>query len=277
MFKLLKYALYDILKSRFAIIYTVFLALVAISIYQVSDDLSKVSLSLMNIMILFIPLIAAVFATTHFYNNLEFIELMLAQPVKRIHVFLSQLLAVVIMLSLSILLGFGLPMLLWGADSSLVTLLMVGVVLSSVFAGFAFLASVMTRDKAKAIGISLALWIYFSLVYDGLVLYIIYSFADYPLEKTTLALVMLNPVDLGRILMLMQLDISALMGYTGAFFQQFFSSGSGILIASGMLLLWMLLPKVDKSMIVILFMAWKLINHKNSMETPYSEEVKRHE
>ena len=102
MFKLLKYALYDILKSRFAIIYTVFLALVAISIYQVSDDLSKVSLSLMNIMILFIPLIAAVFATTHFYNNLEFIELMLAQPVKRIHVFLSQLLAVVIMLLASV-------------------------------------------------------------------------------------------------------------------------------------------------------------------------------
>ena len=242
MFKLLKYALYDILKSRFAIIYTVFLALVAISIYQVSDDLSKVSLSLMNIMILFIPLIAAVFATTHFYNNLEFIELMLAQPVKRIHVFLSQLLAVVIMLSSSILLGFGLPMLLWGADSSLLTLLGVGVVLSSVFAGFAFLASVLTRDKAKAIGISLALWIYFSLVYDGLVLYVIYSFADYPLEKTTLALVMLNPVDLGRILMLMQLDISALMGYTGAFFQQFFSSGSGILIATGMLLIWMLVP-----------------------------------
>ena len=214
----------------------------AISIYQVSDDLSKVSLSLMNIMILFIPLISAVFATTHFYNNLEFIELMLAQPVKRIHVFLSQLLAVVIMLSLSILLGFGLPMLLWGADSSLITLLVVGVVLSSVFAGFAFLASVLTRDKAKAIGISLALWIYFSLVYDGLVLYIIYSFADYPLEKATLALVMLNPVDLGRILMLMQLDISALMGYTGAFFQQFFSSGSGIFIATFALLIWMLVP-----------------------------------
>ena len=35
-----------------------------------------------------------------------------------------------------------------------------------------------------------------------------------------------------------------------------------------------LLPKVDKSMKVILFMDWKLINHKNSMETPCSEEVK---
>ncbi|MCU0400578.1 MAG: ABC transporter permease [Algoriphagus sp.] len=244
MLKLLKYALYDILKSRFAIIYTVFLVLVAVSIYQVSDDLSKVSLSLMNIMIMIIPLISAVFATTHFYNNLEFIELMLAQPVKRSQVFLSQLFAVILMLSLSIIIGFGLPMLLWGADSSLITLLAVGVILSTVFTGFAFLASVITRDKAKAIGISLALWIYFSLVYDGFVLYFIYSFADYPLEKATLALVMLNPVDLGRILMLMQLDISALMGYTGAFFQQFFSSGLGVLVSAGALVIWMFWPNL---------------------------------
>lgn len=242
MFKLLKYALYDMLKSRFAIIYTVFLALVAISVYQVSDDLGKVSLSLMNVMIMIVPLIAAVFATTHFYNNLEFIELMLAQPVKRRNVFLSQLLAVMLMLSLALVIGFGLPMLLWGADSSLLVLLAVGVVLSAVFSGFAFLASVGTRDKAKAIGISLALWIYFSLVYDGLVLYLIYSFADYPLDKPTLALVMLNPVDLGRILMLLQLDISALMGYTGAFFKQFFSSGLGLAVAAGALTLWTILP-----------------------------------
>lgn len=242
MLKLLKYALYDILKSRFAVIYTLFMILVAVSIYQVSDDLSKVSLSLMNIMIMIVPLISAVFATTHFYNNLEFIELMLAQPVKRLHVFLSQLLAVILMLSLSILIGFGLPMLLWGADSSLITLLGVGVVLSAVFAGFAFLASVLTRDKAKAIGITLGLWIYFSLVYDGFVLYLIYSFADYPLEKATLGLIMMNPVDLGRILMLMQLDISALMGYTGAFFKQFFNSGLGMLIIFVSLSLWLVVP-----------------------------------
>lgn len=242
MLKLLKYALYDILKSRFAIIYIVFLVLVAVSIYQVSDDLSKVSLSLMNIMIMIVPLISAVFATTHFYNNLEFIELMLAQPVKRSQVFLSQLFAVILMLSLSIILGFGLPMLLWGADGSLITLLAVGVILSAVFTGFAFLASVITRDKAKAIGVSLALWIYFSLVYDGFVLYIIYSFADYPLEKATLGLVMLNPVDLGRILMLMQLDISALMGYTGAFFKQFFSSGIGMLVILMVLSIWLVVP-----------------------------------
>jgi len=42
-------------------------------------------------------------------------------------------------------------------------------------------------------------------------------------------LVFLNPVDLGRIIMLMLVDILALMGYTGVFFQDF-SSAKGILL-----------------------------------------------
>ena len=242
MFKLLKYALYDIVKSRFALLYTLFMVLVAISIYQVSEDMSKVSLSLLNIMLMIVPLISAIFATTHFFNNLEFTELMLAQPVKRRDVFLSQILAVMFVLSLAIVIGFGVPMILWGADSSVLILLGIGIGLSVVFAGLAFLASVLTRDKAKAIGISLSFWIYFSLVYDGFVLYLIYSLADYPLEKPTLALVFLNPVDLGRIIMLMQLDISALMGYTGAFFQDFFGSAKGILLSSAVMFIWMVLP-----------------------------------
>mgnify|MGYP001627167715 CR=1 FL=1 len=242
MLKLLKYSLLDILKSRFAILYTLFMALVAISIYQVSEDLNKVSLSLLNIMLMIVPLISAVFATTHFFNNLEFTELMLAQPVKRRDVFMSQVLAVIIMLSSALLIGLGLPMLLWGADDSIITLLGTGVILSTVFAGLAFLASVLTRDKAKAIGISLSFWIYFSLIYDGLVLYLIYSLSDYPIEKTTLGLIFFNPVDLGRILMLMQLDISALMGYTGAFFQSFFGSFKGIALSLGVLVVWIVWP-----------------------------------
>lgn len=242
MFKLLKYSLYDIVKSRFALLYTLFMVLVAISIYQVSEDMSKVSLSLLNIMLMIVPLISAIFATTHFFNNLEFTELMLAQPVKRRDVFLSQVLAVMFVLSMAILIGFGAPMLLWGADLTVLTLLGIGIGLSIIFAGLAFLASVLTRDKAKAIGISLSFWIYFSLIYDGFVLYLIYSLADYPLEKTTLSLVFLNPVDLGRVIMLMQLDISALMGYTGAFFQEFFGSAKGILLSSAMMLIWMLWP-----------------------------------
>jgi Cu-processing system permease protein len=42
--------------------------------------------------------------------------------------------------------------------------------------------------------------------------------------------------------MLMQLDISALMGYTGAFFQDFFGSAKGILLSSSVMFIWMILP-----------------------------------
>ena len=48
------------------------------------------------------------------------------------------------------------------------------------FCGFCFLPSVPTRDKAKAIGIALLFWFYFSLIYDGLLLWVVYNFNDYP-------------------------------------------------------------------------------------------------
>jgi len=71
---------------------------------------------------------------------------------------------------------------------------------------------------------------------------VIYAFSDYPLDKVTLALVSLNPVDLARIIILLKLDISALMGYTGAFYKKFFGSGMGITYSFLFLLLWAALP-----------------------------------
>jgi len=115
-------------------------------------------------------------------------------------------------------------------------------VLTGVFVSLAFLAAVLTRDKAKAIGIALLFWFYFSLIYDGFLLWFVYAFSDYPLEKITLTLIALNPVDLARVIMLLQLDISALMGYTGAFYKEFFGSNTGIILSTGLLAVWIALP-----------------------------------
>lgn len=111
-----------------------------------------------------------------------------------------------------------------------------------VFVSLAFLASVLTRDKAKAIGIALLFWFYFSLIYDGFLLWFVYAFSDYPLEKITLTLIALNPVDLARVIMLLQLDISALMGYTGAFYKDFFGSNLGVVLSTVVLCLWIIIP-----------------------------------
>jgi Cu-processing system permease protein len=67
-------------------------------------------------------------------------------------------------------------------------------------------------------------------------------FREYPLESAALAGSLFNPIDLARILILLKLDISALMGYTGAVFQRFFGNITGILIALSALALWLVIP-----------------------------------
>ncbi|MBP93251.1 MAG: ABC transporter permease, partial [Flavobacteriaceae bacterium] len=52
----------------------------------------------------------------------------------------------------------------------------------------------------------------------------------------------LNPVDLSRTLILLKLDISALLGYTGAVFKQFFGTNFGLIVSFTMLIVWVALP-----------------------------------
>jgi hypothetical protein len=56
-------------------------------------------------------------------------------------------------------------------------------------------------------------------------------------------MILLNPVDIRRIMML-QLDISALMDNAGAFFKQFFASKTGRLVAARALSIWILFPNL---------------------------------
>ena len=51
-----------------------------------------------------------------------------------------------------------------------------------------------------------------------------------------------NPIDLSRIIILLRLDVSALMGYTGAVFKLFLGDLTGFFVAFGSLLLWILIP-----------------------------------
>jgi Cu-processing system permease protein len=240
--RIIKYVFYDILRTRFIVLYTALLFVSTFAMFQIDGDADKVVMSLLNIVLMVIPLISIVFTTIHFYNSYEFIELMLAQPIDRKVIFVGEYLAVVSSLCIAFLMGCGIPIFLHGPGFTALTLLFCGVVLTMVFVSLAFLASVLTRDKAKAIGIALLFWFYFSLIYDGFLLWFVYAFSDYPLEKITLSLIALNPVDLARVIMLLKLDISALMGYTGAFYKDFFGSSLGIVLSTVVLCLWIVIP-----------------------------------
>ncbi|WP_162426818.1 ABC transporter permease subunit [Pontibacter pudoricolor] len=240
--KIIKYVFYDIIRNKIVLAYTLFLLLLSIGLFNLGGSPDKAILSLLNLVLLTVPLISIVFATTHFYNSYEFIELLVAQPITRKKIFMSEYLGVAGSLSGAFIIGVGAPVLLFGASLTGVYLLLTGLFITFIFVALAFLASVITRDKAKGIGIALMLWFYFALIYDGIVLFILYAFADYPLENATLAMTALNPVDLGRIIVLLNLDVSALMGYTGALYKSILGSLWGIGLAFGLLLLWVLVP-----------------------------------
>ncbi|NTS42078.1 ABC transporter permease subunit [Flavisolibacter sp. BT320] len=242
MLKLSKYVLYDILRNRVVIAYTAFLLLVSFSLFQMEVNSSKAVLSLLNIVLIVVPLVSMVFSTIHWYNSYEFIELMLTQPISRRKVLLSEFAGIGSSLVTAFLVGVGIPVLLYNFDSTGLALLLVGSLLTLVFTAIAFLASIKSRDKARGIGAALLLWFYFALIFDGLLLLVLFTFSDYPLEKIILALSSFNPIDLGRIYLMLQMDVSALMGYTGAVYKDFFGSQAGLLYTLGIMLVWIAAP-----------------------------------
>jgi len=242
MLKLSRYVLYDILRSKVVIAYTLFLFVVSFCLFQLEEDQSKALLSLLTIVLIVVPLISMIFTTIHYYNSYEFIELMLSQPLSRSRILLSEYAGVALSLLSAFFLGVGLPVLLFSFNETGLALLFMGSALTLVFISIAFLASVKARDKARGIGAALLLWFYFALIYDGLVLMILFAFSDYPMEKFILLLSALNPIDLGRIFIMLKMDVSALMGYTGALYKDFFGSSAGILYTIGIMILWVVLP-----------------------------------
>ena len=240
--KIIKYVLYDILRSRTIIGYTAFLFIMSMGLFNLENDPTKAVLSLLNVVLLIVPLISIIFATIHFYNSIEFIELLVSQPINRRKIFMSQYLGVSLSLAMAFVIGVGVPAMLFNPGPTSIYLVTSGVFLSFIFTSLAFLASVLTRDKAKGIGIALMLWFYFSLLYDGIVMFILFYFADYPLDNLTLLLLSLNPIDLGRVLVLLNVDVSALMGYTGALYKSFFGNWTGIALAFSLMVIWVIVP-----------------------------------
>ena len=240
--KIIKYVITDILRNRIVLVYTLFLLASSFTVFSLEDNSSKGLLSLLNIILIVVPLVSIIFSTIYVYNSAEFMELLVSQPLKRKTIWRSLFAGLAASLSIAFFIGAGIPVLIYQANMIGFTMIAVGIVLSIIFVAIAMLATVRTRDKAKGIGAAIMLWLYFSLLFDGLVLFLLFQFADYPLEKPMIAVSALNPIDLSRILILLQLDVSAMMGYTGAVFKDFFGTSTGLLFSFSVLLLWIALP-----------------------------------
>lgn len=240
--KLVKYVMIDILRNKIVLGYTLFLLAISLTVFNLEDNASKGLLSLLNIVLIIVPLLSIIFSTIYVYNSSEFIELLVSQPVKRTTLLSSIYAGLTLSLMPAVIVGIGLPVLLYDSSGVGITLVLAALLLTAVFVALAILASVITRDKAKGMGVSILLWFYFTVIFDGLILFFLFQFADYPLEKLSIGLTALNPIDLSRILVLLKMDISAMMGYTGAVFREFFEGMYGYLFIGIVMTAWMCAP-----------------------------------
>lgn len=246
MLKIIRYTFFDLIRSSWSYVYFFFYLLISIVLFFLNSEVSKSVITLMNVIVILTPLIASIFGVMYYYNSEEFITLLLAQPLKRISIFLGQYIGVSISLSLSLLLGLGIPFVFYGVFYSdaiwdFIILLVTGILLNFIFVGLSYNIALRNKNKIKGFSYAILLWLFMAVIYDGIFLISLLIFSDYPLETTSMIATFFNPIDLSRILILLKLDISALMGYTGAVFKKFFNTDMGILISMGCMLLWVVL------------------------------------
>ena len=175
MFKILKYSFYDLARSRWSYIYFLFYLILALVLLFLNNDLSKAVITLMNVIIILVPLIGTIFGVMYYYNSREFTELLLAQPIKRNSIFLGQYLGIAISLSLSLLLGIGVPFVIYGLFNSgaiwnFSLLLLSGVFLTFIFVALAFNISLNNENRIKGFGYAVLMWLFMAVIYDGIFL-----------------------------------------------------------------------------------------------------------
>jgi Cu-processing system permease protein len=245
--KIVRYELQNVLRSRWVIAYALFFLIITDALLRLGGSSPRALLSLLNVVVLLIPLVTIVFGTIYWHGAREFTELLLAQPVRRNTLFHGLFAGLVLPLATAFVVGVTVPLVMHRAINSesvglLLLMLAAGVALTAVFGALAVLIAGLVNDRLKGLGLALGVWMLLALVYDGLVLAITVAFSDKPLEGALLALTFANPVDLARVLLILRLDVAALMGYTGAVFQQQMGTALGTIATLGGLAAWAIVP-----------------------------------
>jgi len=247
MAKIIKYELQDVLRSKWVIGYALLFLLITDCLLRFGGDTSRVIISLMNVNLTVIPLVSIMFGSLYLYSSREFIELLLSQPINRVHLYFGMYAGIAIPLSAGISIGILIPFFYFGfltvaTLKSLIILVGTGAGLTLIFLAISFLITILNDEKIKGLGILILIWFFFTVIYDGLLLSVVFILSEYPLDKAVLVLSILNPIDLGRVLMILEFDVSALMGYTGAVFQNFFGSSTGVWISLLSMTMWVVMP-----------------------------------
>jgi Cu-processing system permease protein len=257
--RLLTYVLRDVARSRWVLATGIFFLVATDALLRFGTGGSAALLAIGTLVLLVVPLVSILFGTIYLHHAREFTALLLAQPVTRGQLFSAQLTGLTIPMALAMAIGIAVPFAVHGlppgtTGTSLATVVGLAAILAVVFVALAFVVAMRFEDRVTGLAAAVGLWLLFALIHDGVVLLLIMVFSDHPIERPVLAMMLANPVDLARVLLLMQFDASALMGYTGAVLQRTLTGRTGIALAMTALAAWVAIPGL---------ISWRIFRRKN--------------
>ncbi|HWV05833.1 MAG: ABC transporter permease [Ralstonia sp.] len=170
--------------------------------------------SLVSLVIYLVPLIALILGFDAIVGERErgSLDLLLSMPITRVELLLGKYLGLAAALACSTVVGFGVVGILLAVKLPLAAMYhYAGFMLSSVLLGMAFLSlallvSVIAADRTRASGVAIALWFFFVLVFDLLLLGALIATGGKLGSDALPYLMLLNPADIFRILNIFSFD-----------------------------------------------------------------------
>ena len=211
---------------------------------------SRLTLSLMNLVLFLVPLTGLIVGVGSVAGGGEALPLLLAQPVSRGEVLVGKYLGLCVALSVAQALGFG--------GGGIVVAFQAG---SEQIAGFAALTALslllgclslaaalciasLVADRLRALSLAILLWLSMVVLYDVAILGATALLRGLPLQAVLIPALLVNPVDLVRVLITIAVGSGALFGPTSAVLVRFFGGGGGVILALGALIVETLVPLV---------------------------------
>jgi Cu-processing system permease protein len=210
----------------------------------------RVTTSLFNLVVYLVPLMALILGTAEVAGRREALALVLAQPVGRIEVLLGSYLGLAMALAAALVVGLGSAgamILLQTSTASLgayAVLVLLSVMLLLAFLAVAFLVGVVLLDRLRSMATAILVWFACVVGYDLALIGITSVLRGLPLKSFLLPAILLNPVDISRVLVTLAGGRGALFGPAGATLVETFGHAGGAGVAAAALLLQIAFPLV---------------------------------
>lgn len=217
--------------------------------YSGFQDFARTSTSLINLVGFILPLFALVLGTFSFISNKEYLELMVSQPISRYQVILGKYFGLLLTMLSATLIGFAIPgiviSLTIGVEGALSYALVIlfSILLTIIFTGCAILISQIAKRQQIALGITIGVWIFFEVIYGLIILGTTLYFTPVFLKHALIFELLLNPIDIYRVLSLLAVGGAEFFGPAGASLIKLTGS-EWIAVLSGLLgmVAWSVIP-----------------------------------